>query len=522
MFGLTKGARRSIPRRRRKLTAMAVVAVLGSAMLAACGGGGAASTSDTLTVALPGWTPDNFDLPKVYHSPIFQVAYEPLIQLSPSGEYAPGVAESWEYEDNNTAFTMKIRDGVKFADGTDLTVKSVVDTLNHFISVPGLNDGFVKLWTVEAVGEDSVRINFDKPFRGAEQLLSTDNYGMVISEAGLKNPAKLKSDMFGAGPYEYVAGESEPGDHYTFRPNPNYYDKSRQHWEEIEFRVIGDENTAFNALATGQVQVAKFADGSALLSQAESKGIDVEEDLTWCSALMVWDRAGEVSKPLADTRVRQAMAFALDRESIASVQGKAATPADQFAVPGLVGADPDLPSKYSYNIEKAKQLMADAGYEDGFSVTMLTNTDDPQASTPVGAAVEQLAKIGIRVERKSLPDSTYYSEIATKKYPLGAVSWGMAGDVVYSANRLYELPYSAVWNPFASVDPDLDRAYDDLVTADDSTVEDSAKKFNEVMTEKAWYIPMTCLPNYVFGKGIELGTSGSFGAFDVASWRPKN
>src|SRR4051812_16345433 len=132
MFGLKKGASGATPRRRRRLTAVAVVGVLGSGMLAACGGGGGASAaSDTLTVALPSFTPQNFDLPTNCSSPVFELAYEPLIRINSKGEYESGIAESWKYSNNNKVFTMKIRSGIKFADGTDVTVKSVVDTLKY-------------------------------------------------------------------------------------------------------------------------------------------------------------------------------------------------------------------------------------------------------------------------------------------------------------------------------------------------------------------------------------------------------
>jgi peptide/nickel transport system substrate-binding protein len=495
-------------------------------MLAACGAGGeggsAASSSDTLTVALPSWTPENFDLPTNCSSPIFELAYEPLIRISSTGEYEPGIAEAWEYSDNNTVFTMKIRDGVKFADGTDVTVDSVVDTLNYYKSVPGLNDGFIKPLTIEAEGENSVRISYEAPYRGMESLLSSDgncNNGLIISEAGLQDPEKLKTEMFGAGPYQYVASESEPGDHYTYTPNPNYYDKSRQHWEKIVLRVIGDPNTAFNALATGQVQV-NMTGGEPLLEQAEARGFDVTEGVVWGLAIMVWDRGGEVTEALADERVRQAMALALDRDSIAKIGGPATEPVDQFGLPGLTGADPDLPSSYTHDVDRARQLMADAGYADGFSTTMLVNSDDPDAANEISAAVEQLAQIGVDVTLKSSPEGTFYSDIASKQYPLGAASWGLIGDIPFDADRLYKLPYSAVWNPFASVDPDLDKAYADLATADDSTLEDRARQFNDVMTSKAWYIPISASPRLVYSSGIDVGTAGPLGEFDVASWQP--
>jgi peptide/nickel transport system substrate-binding protein len=527
MMAVRRGRAADRPRSGRRRTAALVLGVFGAATLAACGGGGgggsAAGSSDTLTVALPGWTPESFDLPTNCSSPIYELAYEPLIRLNADGEYEPGIAESWEYSENNTVFTLEIRDGLKFADGTDVTVDSVVDTLNYYKSVPGLNDGFMKPLTIAAEGADSVRISYDQPHLGMEDLLSSDgqcNNGMIISPAGLKNPEKLKTDMFGAGPYEYVAAESEPGDHYTYTPNPNYYDKSRQHWQKIVLRVIGDPNTAFNALATGQVQV-NMVGGETLLDQAKAKGFDVVAGAPWGLAMMVWDRGGAITKPLADVRVRQAMAFALDRDSLAKVTGPATKPQDQFGLPGLTGADPDLPSKYTYDVDRAKQLMAEAGYPDGFSTTLLVNSDDPDAKNAITASVEQLAQIGIQVDVKSSPETTFYSDVASAQYPLGAVSYGFIGDVPADADRLYKLPYSAVWNPFGSVDPDLDAAYAKLATSDASTVEANAVEFNDVMTSKAWYIPISYSQRYTFSKGIDVGVAGSFGEFDLSSWTSK-
>jgi len=508
--------------------AAAVLAgVLGAVGLTACGGGGdgaSASPSDTLTVAIGGAYPTSFELNAQCSSPIFQLAYEPLIRISRTGGYEPGIAESWEYSKNNTVFTMKIRDGVKFQDGTDVTVKSVVDTLNYYKSVPGVNDGFIKPWTVSAQGDDSVRISYDEPFIGIEGVLSDNgncNNGMIISEAGLKEPEKLKTEMFGAGPYEYVASESEAGDHYTFKPNPNYYEKSRQNWAKIVLRVIADPNTAFNALATGQVQV-DLTGGDAIVSQARAKGFDVTEAPAYGIAMMVWDRDGEISKPLGDVRVRRAMALALDRDSIAKAVGPEAKPQDQFAMLNLTGYDANLPSKYTYDVDEAKRLMSEAGYPDGFSVTMATNSDDVGVNTAATAAVDQLSKIGIKIDLKSVAGMNFFSEFAAKKYALGAVSYGLFGDLPYDAYRLYKLPYSAVWNPFGSTDPDLDEAYRALTTSSESTLEENAVSFNEVMTSKTWYIPIAYAPQFAFSKGVDIGSAEPLGQFAVPSWKPKN
>ena len=451
-------------RRRGGWVAALVAGVVGILLLAACSGagsGGASSSSDTLTVGLVGDSPTSFELNSVCSSPILQFAYEPLIRVSKTGGYEPGIAASWEYSENNTVFTMKIQDGIKFQDGTDVTAKSVIDTLNYYKSVPGLNDGYIKPWTITAQGTDSVVITSPEPFLGMETILADSgncNNGMIISEAGLKDPSKLKTEMFGAGPYVYDASESESGDHYTYTPNPNYYDKSRQNYKKVVLRVIADPNTAFNALASGQIQV-DMTGGASLAEQARSKGYDVTVLRRSAIAMMLWDREGEVTKALGDVRVRRAMALALDRDSIAKAVGPDATPQDQFTVSDFPGYDPNLPGKYTFDVDQAKQLLAEAGYPDGFSMTLTVNSDDPAATTAVNAAVDQLGKIGIKLTLAAAPNTSFFSDFAAKKYSAGAVSYGLYGQLPGEAYRLYKPPFSDVWNPFHSVDPEIEPAH---------------------------------------------------------------
>ena len=513
-------------RRGRRRASVVLAGVLGAGLLAACGGGAggaSSSSSDTLTIAIPADSPTSFEPNLECSSPMFQLAYEPLIRTGLDGAYEPGIAESWQYSKNNTVFTMKIQDGIKFADGTDVTRDSVLDTLNYYKSVPGLNDGYIKPWTVKADGDDSVQIISPEPFIGMESILGDSgncNNGLIISAAGLKDPEKLKTQTFGAGPYVYEPSESEPGDHYTYTPNPNYYDKSRQNWKKVVLRVMADQNTALNALASGQIQV-DMAGGTSLVTQAEEKGYDVTVQRKSAIAMMLWDREGELTPALGDVRVRRAMALALDRDAIANAVGPDVTPQDQFTLTDYVGYDPDLPSKYTYDVDEAKKLLAEAGYADGFSMTLEVNSEDPAATTAVNAAVDQLSKIGIELKIKALPNTSFFTDFAAKKYSAGAVSYGLYGVLPGDAYRLYKSPFSDVWNPFKSVDPDIDKAYDALVTSSESNFEENAKQFNEAMTSKVWYLPIVTIPQFVFSEGIDVGKPEPMGQFAVTAWKPK-
>lgn len=509
----------------RKGAAACAASLTAGLTLSACGGGaggGDAKAQDTLTIAF-NVPPANLELATNCQTPMFLLAYEPLIRVAADGTYEPGIAESWEYSKNNTVFTMKIRQGVKFEDGTDLTVDSVVDTLNYNKETPGLNQGYMKPLTIEALDDSTVQISYDEPFFGMETLLANDgecNNGAILSAEALADPEKLKTDTYGAGPYVYDEDASEPGDRYVFEPNENYYDPSRQQWEQVVVRIITDPNTAFNALATGQVQV-NMTGGELLVDQAKSQGFDVHEGLALGTGAMLFDRDGEVSEPLADVRVRQAMAYALDRDSIAKVVGPYSEPLDQFSLPNLTGADPNLPTRYSYDPDRAEELLAEAGYADGFGVTMFVNSDDRNSQTALNAAVEQWSKVGIDVKIEQEAGSSYYGTLASKKYAMGGASYALLGDTYFDAVRLYKAPYSDVWNPFRSTDPQLEEAYESVATSDENTIEERSRAFNEVMTDKAWYVPISFSYEFIFTDGISLGEPSPLGQYDITAWKPE-
>ncbi|MFJ4222835.1 ABC transporter substrate-binding protein [Microbacterium sp. NPDC089695] len=514
-------AGRSTTRAARGRAAAAGIVAAAIALTGCAGGGGnAAATTDTLTIAIQA-APTSLALPTNCTNAVFALAYEPLIRVDADGGYEPGIAESWEYSDNNTVFTMDIRDDVKFADGTDLTAQSVVDTLTYYRDNPGLNQGYLEPFTVIEAGDDNtVRIEYDEPFIGMETLLASDgecNNGLIISAAGLADPDKMATDMFGAGPYVLDTADTVFDDHYTYTKNPNYYEPDRQHWEKVVVRVIADPNTAYAAVQSGQVQVSMVPD-TGLIEGAEAKGIDVSQGQVQGTAVMLFDRAGEQVPALADERVRMALNLAVDRQSIADALGEGNEPIAQFAVNGFLGSDPS--ADYDYDPEQAKQLLADAGYADGFELPIITPAVGG-ADTATQAVIAQWAEIGVTAVANPTAAGDFFGAIGNKQYPATIVPYGMLGDVYFDAVRLYKQPYSNVWNPFRSTDPDLDAAYSSLATATTpEEVETRSIEFNTVMTEKSWFVPITQAYAPVFSKGIDIGTSTALGAFDIVSWAP--
>ncbi|MBU2664104.1 hypothetical protein KOI35_11435 [Actinoplanes bogorensis] len=502
-----------------------LVAGLAIVMLSACTTSAQNQTtgtaSDTLTVAIPPGI-NSLALPTNCSSPLFSLTYASLINVTADGKYGPGLAESWSYANNNTEFTLKMRSGLKFADGTELNAQSVVDTLKYFQTTPGLNQGYLKPFTsITASDASTVVIKYAEPFIGMETLLANDgecNNGMIISKAGLTDPAKMGTATFGAGPYTLDAANTVSGDHYTLTPNPNYYDTSNQHWKKIVLRVFSSATTALDAVKAGQIQVSTVNDGT-LVPTAEAAGVDVADGQRLGAGLMIWDRDGTLTPALKNEKVRQAMQYAIDRPNLAKVLGPRYKAFDQFVPDNTTGYDESLAGGYPYDPAKAKALLAEGGFPSGFKLTVATDAADAGAANMAQAVAQQWKAVGIDTTITPITAGSYFTEVGQKKYSVGAVSYALLGDVYFDAVRLTKDPYADVWNPFHPKDDEVDTAYGKLARASESELPALSVEFNKLITGKAWFVPVAEAPATLYSKNIEVGKSALLGQFDYISWK---
>jgi peptide/nickel transport system substrate-binding protein len=506
--------------------AISLAAAGGAVALALSGCAGSstpAASSTDLTISIPA-APQGYNLPTNCGSPIFIYTYDSLIHVSPDGGYEPGIAESWEYGEGNTSFTLHLRDGVEFQDGTPVTAQSVVDTLEWLIDTPGINQGFLKNFSaVTATDESTVRIDLSQPYLNMEELLANGgmcNNGFPVSAAGLADPDAMGTETFGAGPYMLDESDTVPGDHYTLVKSDNYWDPEAQHWEKIVVRVISDSNTAFSALQTGQVD-AVVQPPATLRDQAKSADLAITEGGSYGASLMLLDRSGSAVPAMADVRVRQAINFALDREALVSVLGDSWEPLVQFGLPNAAGYDESLESTYSYDPEKAKDLLTDAGYPDGFSMQIADLQNESGAPDTTQLVIQQLAAVGITASATTGKDvPTFVAAIQSKEN--AAIVFRVLGDVYFDATRLVIPPFNSVLDPFVTSDPTITAAGDALVDAPSDQYEQKSVELNAAITEQAFFANIGSSPQYLFGskKIADLGDLNMLGVPSYLSWAP--
>lgn len=499
-----------------------VVAASVALVLSGCaGGGGTSGGSDTLTIAING-EPQSLDPAKNggdFQQIVQWLSYEPLIRQQADGSFSPGLAESWEYVgDDNTTFELTLRADATFADGEPVTAESVVDTIEYYVATPGtLHSTIDALESVEAVDDDTVRITYSTPNPILPYVFSQmTNYGNVISPAGLKDAEKLGTATFGAGAYVLDVGATVSGDRYVFTPNENYWNPDAQNYDKVVVRVIPDAQTALSAIKTGQINVSTVT-SQAQVSEAESSDIDVLTGKPLSIVVWLMDRDGRVDAAMADPRVRQALNYAVDRDAIASALGDAYSPLTQYVAPGGIGYSTALEGAYAYDPAKAKELLAEAGVGDGFTLAFATNTDNRDAEVSQ-ILVEQWAAIGVTAELTTYNNQPgeMFGAIADGK--VAAITFALNADVTTQQALLTS---ASVFNPFGLTNDDVTAAYDTLSLAAGDDVASAAEAVNTALSDDAWFVPVVSVDSFLFAKGVSgLGELAANGALDILSWTP--
>jgi peptide/nickel transport system substrate-binding protein len=410
-----------------------------------------------------------------------RAVYDTLILETSDGELAPMLATEWSYtDDTRTTLELDLRTDVTFSDGTPFDADAVKANLENFRDGNGPEARqLADVTDVEVVADDTVAIHLEQPTPVLEFNLSQGS-GLMASPAALSD-GSVAGHPVGTGPYEFDESASVAGSQFVFTARDDYWNPDLQNWDQTTFKILSDPTARVNALVSGEVDVASLEPTS--IEQIEAAGMSA---VTWPSqfmGLMLMDRSGEVVPALGDVRVRQAINYALDRDSIleSANQGLGETTSQIFGENSEAYL-PDLDDAYPYDPEKARELLAEAGYPDGFTMKMPL----AQSAARLEPFITQpLSDIGITVETESVPVQEYQAEIGSGKF--GAAWWLIGlGPTWHFVQRLL-LP-NALFNPFESTDEELTGLLDGIRQGG-SDGEAAAHGLNEYLVEQAWFAP---------------------------------
>lgn len=376
-------------RRNHTPRAAGVAALIVSAVaLTACAGGGGASPSgevDTskLVIGLDsdqaalGYDPVRYSAGQRM---FFEGVYDSLFVLDENGQVAPDLVTSFEYNEDMTELTLDLDTSATFDDGTALSAELVKQNLDSR-GDPDLSayNGFAEggeqeIAEVTVVDDDTVTLAFAAPQPGFEANL-TFPAGAIVGPAGVADRDSLDATADGSGPLTIDYDATVKGNSYLLVKKEDAAAADDYPFESYEFRPILDAQARVNAVISGEVDTAYItADTQA---QVESAGIGLVANGGVVQNLLPFDKNGSTAAQWSEPDVWKALSIAIDRETFVSaihpgeIPTANALPADS---PGYV---PDLEEEYAYDPDAAKQLLADAGYPDGFSFDFII-TDGSQ------------------------------------------------------------------------------------------------------------------------------------------------
>ena len=331
---------------------------------------------------------------------IFNV-YEGLYKFDHEGNLNPCLATDVEISDDASVYTFTIRDGVKFHDGSDLDAGDVVYSLKRAAGLLDTQDGTAlvseldPISSVEATSDGKVKVTLES---SSYELLSYFTTGIIPE--GYDNCQKAP---VGTGPFKFDS--YTPGQNVILVKNGNYWQKGLPYLDKVTFKVCADMDAGLTELANGSIDIFPYLTTDRA-NQLDSSKYNIETNGSNMVQIFALNNKVE---PLNDLRVRQAMNYAVSRKDIISVTMDGAGVELTTAMSPAMGSyyDTSLDGTFDQDIEKAKSLLAEAGYENGFDITC---TVPSSYLIHVNTAVElasELKAVGINMEIKQVDWATW-------------------------------------------------------------------------------------------------------------------
>ena len=350
--------------------------------------------------------------------------YDSLVFLDPEGNIQPVLAESWDVSEDGTEYTFHLRQGITFHNGEPFTADDVIATWQYGKGEESKwKDKYEIAVTVDKIDDYTVKITTDGP--NPEFLSVLHDYWAIIpneymEEVGLDG---FQEHPIGTGPFMFV--EWERGDHITYKANPNYWQEGYPKVENLIFRLIPESATRAAAIQTDEIDVVgrlTAEEAKSLLGVQDVRVINYPVTRIYYIAFN--NLTTGLDQPTMDPKVRQAMNYAVDVDAIVEALfdgfGK---PATGFVASGELGYG--AVEAFGYDPEKAKALLAEAGYPDGFEMDMACPAGAYSHFEEVCEAVAgYLSEVGIQANLEIMESGHFWDLEAAKELPaLFGDSW---------------------------------------------------------------------------------------------------
>ena len=468
-------------------------------------------TKDSVILAITG-EPTSLDSADANDLNTFSIQcnlYDGLIRQEADGSLVPALAESWEYSEDNTEITFKLREDVVFHNGDPMTADDVVFSFERAIASPSTARITAAMEKMEKVDDTHVKLTLKYPYGPIEGCLANVNCSIVSKAAVEADPDGFARNPIGTSPYKFESWAS--GSNIVYTANENYW-REPASIKTLTYQLVSDSSAALIALETGDVDMI------ASTQAADRENIINNPDLFYdevASSSFYFVAFNNTDGIFADnTLLRQAVAHAIDREACvlgalegAGIECPSPIPSTCFGCPeGFTGAE--------YDPELAKELLAEAGYADGLTVTLRTMESGVYAKV-AEIVIEQLRQIGITVELELMERTAFLADVYTNcDYEICVNSYtALYPDADFIMYMRYHSDYLGGGNNFVMVSNEELDGYLDIgrYSSDDAERIQAYQDACDLMRDEAVMVPILSAMNGVACranlKGVTANTS---------------
>ncbi len=474
---------------------MGAVLVAGALILTGCSAPAAEPSEDAGPIELViGNNGDaiTWDPAEMKEGAIIQYAeaiYDPLLRKTANAEIEGNLATDFVYNDDLTSLTLTLQEGITFSDETPFDADAVkVNIEARKLGAGSASEAAKSIEEVVVVDDYTVELDLVAPNPGLLSALAT-YLGFMASPAAIE-AGTLATDPIGSGPYVLNAAESEAAVSYQFDAREGYWNAEAFPFDSLVIKPYTDFTARYNALSTGQIQ---FMYGTAdMVATAEADGLIVQTVPGEWQGVIMQDRAGTVLPALGDVRVRQAINYALDRETILETYynglGQVST---QTFNPASEAWIDELNNEYPYDPEKAKELLADAGYEDGF--TMPVGYSEGFMTPLVPIVAQYLAEVGITVTPVPINGFANGGLETLTSQPSFMLSFST--NIPAWTDVLNKLTPTSLWNHFGYTDDTVASLLKEIPLTQGDEQKALYQELNTHLVEEAWFAPIVTQQN---------------------------
>lgn len=431
---------------------------------------------------------------------VIAAVFDSLTVIDENGKPAPAAAESWETNEDATVWTFKLNPDAKFHDGTPVTAEDFVYAWNrivgspkntpenpsgiayHMVGVKGFDEVSTnggKMEGVVALDDLSLEVTLTDSFADFAFVVAHPGFGPVPQASVDEDPEAFAEMPVGNGPFKMA----EPWKHDEYIKvvrNDDYYGE-KAFLDGVEFKIYKDDGAAYRDFQAGNLDFTVLPSGQIQLAVDEyglsADGYTVEpgkQVLLGAAAANYYYTINNSDPVLKDIRVRQALSYAINRQAIADAvfEGTRA-PATDFVPKGLLGAEDNAWADSKYDLEAAKQMLAEAGYPDGAglpTIDIAYNTEDGSHAKIAELVRSDWEKLGIKTTASGTKFAQYIERMQSKEYQIGRASWG--ADYPIIDNFLYpQFTTDSPINWASYSNPEFDK----LVTSARTKTDDDAR-----------------------------------------------